>query len=1710
MDTVAHDSEVHIADSGADEVISSTDDLGNTKLSGSIEAGGRITGLTVSDGTDEISIPTDAIIIDPVNGAWNVSVDVSSLPLGEGTLTVTLDAEDAYGNKAKQVSDTIKMDTVAHDSEVHIADSGHDGVISASDDLHHTELSGIIEPGGRITGLTVKSGNHEISLDLDDISVNLDTGKWSTLVDVSEFPEGTITVTLDAEDAYGNVAKQISNTILKDTTASAPSIDTNDATGNEDTEIALDISASLTDTDGSEALTSITITGVPDGAELSLGKQTGEHTWTLDQDDIAQLEDLTITPPQYSDEDFTLKVTATSTENGGDTAESTTVELQVTVNPVANAPTIDFHVSGDSGNMLSDGLVGHWVFDENAASGETVHDLVNGQEGTLTGNAHSTESDHHKGALVLGGDGDYVDVSGNYTEPLSGTATLSAWIKLPDGYTGGDGANTIGWNSPSIIGSEEHGGTDDIQWGWIDDHGHINMGVGDSIGAGSTKPINDGQWHHVVMTRDHETGETKMYVDGHREEPKDAGTGLRGDITLDKFGMTFGPDGTSHFLEGQLDDIRIYDRVLTDLEVSQIHTYESNHSHYDLIGMEGDPVSITLSADPTDTDGSEKISSIVLSGIPTGAILTDGTPGHTFTATDAEHAVDVNEWDLSSLTITAYANSGGFGEFYTLTATATSTEADGGASASSSSSLKIYVIDSAPVAVDDVDSVGFKGTATGNVILGEGGEDMGADEVDADDVTLSSISYHNKEYTFDEDGHLMRNGHEVKDNRIHGEHGNLQIHQDGSYTYTSTERRGGHPEDSFDYTLSDSDGDNSSATLTIKHDNLAAVDDSAVVHEAGLPTGTDPGSDSETVTGNLLDNDMGVHGNAVISRIECGDHHDSHASHGQLSLQTEYGTITVYTKAINGHRAGDYEYTLEKPSHGDDVVDTIRYTVENNHWNSQTGSLSINIQDDAPTGETITADIHESDAELKTTNLIIVLDQSGSMAFDINGKEYGEDGFDPNNIRMDIAKDSLAAMFDSYDNLGNVNIQFVTFELDATKSQWFSDDLNGANAYLNDVKAGGWTNYNDALNTVQDHFHTPEADQTLLYFISDGVPTHGGETQQTQWETFLQNQGSAIDNVFGIGITKDSDLEELKPIAWPNPTDSNAPDPNVVQVHDAFDLKRTLLETVSDGIVHGDATVLATNGDDGILLGADGGHIQSILVDGQLHTYDPSGPGTESITTARGGVLDINYETGEYFYTITPHDTVSGEQETFVLTAVDGDGDTTSVDLVINLDYVAVIDANHDTIITNAAMDQDLPIDFSALLANDSGAKSIDDGSIRGVGDTQFTQSSDQVTVHNPSDGDAFTYTVSSGGVSDTARADIVVKDSRSLSGTTGDDILVNTMSNTGTFAIKAVVDSGRTDHTANQMGIQFTSNTSLSILAVTIDLRAGDDTDAVFDPYSATGTGPYFGHNSTGISFNDVSFSFSDDHTKMTITFEPGTFTTQDEFRFGIDTDYLGANKHYHDQDTGADFGYRDVGITVALSDGTQVSGNYDTNGNTSHVTLEGTTDNAPVHLYGNEGDDVLIGNDADEIFDGGQGHDTIHAGGGDDTIVFDAQDAHVDGGEGTDTLKISQQVLDFSALDKDAVTNIEALDLTSDSAQTVSLTLEDVLDMTGPENVLHVSGGDGDQITVDLSNSGDGWTHDGNGLFSNTDGTQVQIVSVDDADKHIPIFTDDGTAIQ
>jgi hypothetical protein len=130
----------------------------------------------------------------------------------------------------------------------------------------------------------------------------------------------------------------------------------------------------------------------------------------------------------------------------------------------------------------------------------------------------------------------------------------------------------------------------------------------------------------------------------------------------------------------------------------------------------------------------------------------------------------------------------------------------------------------------------------------------------------------------------------------------------------------------------------------------------------------------------------------------------------------------------------------------------------------------------------------------------------------------------------------------------------------------------------------------------------------------------------------------------------------------------------------------------------------------------------------------------------------------------------------------------------------------------------------------------------------------------------------------------------------------------------------------------------------------------------------------------------------------------------------------------------------------------------------------------------DYLWGGGGDDGLTGGAGSDQLLGGAGDDLLVFDPADLVVDGGAGTDILRIDiDRNGNFSGgADNDVdltgnatISNIEAILLTEDGASDANVGLDltisaqDVLNFTDGSNELHLVGSAGD-----TANIGGGWT--------------------------------------
>lgn len=163
----------------------------------------------------------------------------------------------------------------------------------------------------------------------------------------------------------------------------------------------------------------------------------------------------------------------------------------------------------------------------------------------------------------------------NYIEipqPAGDSFTICAWIK-----TTATGNTDNHWESAPILDSELGGWDFDYGFG-ISPTGNLMYGSGgydvsdhsspsDST-IQSTSTVNDNEWHDVCVARDNTTGIATFYLDG-----VDNGSGQTGVDPVNIKTMVAigkGYDGSGQYI-GLIDDVRVYNTVLTDDEIVVAH-----------------------------------------------------------------------------------------------------------------------------------------------------------------------------------------------------------------------------------------------------------------------------------------------------------------------------------------------------------------------------------------------------------------------------------------------------------------------------------------------------------------------------------------------------------------------------------------------------------------------------------------------------------------------------------------------------------------------------------------------------------------------------------------------------------------------------------------------------------------------------------------------------------------------------------------------------------------------------------------------------------------------------------------------------------------------------------------------------------------------------------------------------------------------------------
>ena len=726
----------------------------------------------------------------------------------------------------------------------------------------------------------------------------------------------TLTVTATSTEASGGSSRTtVSLPVTVNAVADAPQLRIDSAAGSEDRAIALDITSTLTDSDGSESLV-ITINDVPDGAVLSAGSDNGNGSWTLSPN---QLHGLTITPPADSDADFNLTVTATSTETEGEQT-STSYVLPVSVEAVADGVIFTSAASGDEDTAIKLNLAAV-LADEDGSETMSAITISGMPTGTfLSGGTKNDDgtwtlsTDQLEGLTITpshnSGDSFNLIVSARTTESASGTGTTTTYV-LPVSVHAVADAPTL--SASAVSGNEDTAIALSISTGLTDTDGSETLSAvtisgmpdGARLSAGTNNA--DGSW-----------------------------TVARSALT----GLTLTPpansdaDFTLHLAVTSTDSSGSISTTTADLPVTVNAVADApTLSATNASGNEDATIALDIRAALSDTDGSETLSAVTISGVPTGSVLSAGT-------NNGNGSWTVNAAQLEGLTLTPPANSS---EDFTLTLAVTSQEARGG-STTSTAQLQVTLTGVADAPTLTVSAT--SGDEDSAIALPINSALTDSDGSESLCVTISGVP----------DGATLSAG---TDNG------------DGTWTLTAGQLTG--------LTVTPPDNAHGAFQLTITASSTETDGDSTAVTRTATVT-VNPVNDTALITGTTVgttgeDGTTTVSGTLAVTDVDSGEAHFTAATH-----QGTYGSLAIDEQGAWTYNLNNDADSVQSLGDGETATDTI--TVATADGTTQQISITIAGSNDAAqiTGTT-SAEVREDDVTTVSGTLAVTDVDSGEAHF---------------------------------------------------------------------------------------------------------------------------------------------------------------------------------------------------------------------------------------------------------------------------------------------------------------------------------------------------------------------------------------------------------------------------------------------------------------------------------------------------------------------------------------------------------------------------------------------------------------------------------------------------------------------------------------------------------------------------------------------------------
>ncbi len=244
---------------------------------------------------------------------------------------------------------------------------------------------------------------------------------------------------------------------------------------------------------------------------------------------------------------------------------------------VGNIETCHYPVGTTSEDITTAAsLVAYWTMDDNAANTTVTDSSGRGNYGIARRNtSFLSSSGKINGALTFNGSSDYIDCGNNSSLNLTDNFTIAAWIK----------PRSLSWLAGIV--SKYHSPNANSYFLRLNRNSPYNKlefgGKGLEF-VTSLSALGTDQWYFVIGMRD--SGIGKIYINGNLDASAPVSISSSADSVY--IGMDYGDHGDARYFNGEIDNVMILNRTLSEAEISALYAGQqpiwSSREHWEYKG----------------------------------------------------------------------------------------------------------------------------------------------------------------------------------------------------------------------------------------------------------------------------------------------------------------------------------------------------------------------------------------------------------------------------------------------------------------------------------------------------------------------------------------------------------------------------------------------------------------------------------------------------------------------------------------------------------------------------------------------------------------------------------------------------------------------------------------------------------------------------------------------------------------------------------------------------------------------------------------------------------------------------------------------------------------------------------------------------------------------------------------------------------------------